>query len=154
MGNNGRKSMKAERPKVGRPSSYRPETGDLICERLSLGESLRAICSTPGMPSMPAVSRWLDAQPEFRSQYALARQAQADFLAAQVVEIADAATNENVQAARLRCDARRWYASKLFPRKYGERLADPSGDHPADVVVIRRFVSDESEMSRGNPSAA
>jgi hypothetical protein len=91
--------VKVDSRKVGRPSTYQPETGDTICERLAMGESLRSICASPGMPSVPTVSRWLDAQPEFRSQYAHAREAQADFLAAEVVEIADAATNENAQGS-------------------------------------------------------
>jgi len=57
----------------GRRSSYTPEMADRICVRLGGGESLRAICRTPGMPSQRAVLGWATTRPEFRRQYDLPR---------------------------------------------------------------------------------
>jgi hypothetical protein len=42
----------------GRPTLYTPETVDRICDRLADGESLKAICREPGMPSERTVLTW------------------------------------------------------------------------------------------------
>jgi hypothetical protein len=46
----------------GRPSLYTPETVERICDRLADGESLKAICRSPGMPSERAVLGWAGLQ--------------------------------------------------------------------------------------------
>lgn len=120
---------------LGRPSDYSQDLIDRICDWLAEGTSLRRICAREDMPSMRTVLRWLAQHELFRAQYALAREAQADTLADEIVDIADDALNdyvqtddgpqinpEAVQRAKLRVDARKWVASKLKPKKYGERL--------------------------------
>lgn len=125
---------------MGRPSDYSPELANAICLRLADGESLRSICRSEEMPDKSTVFRWLDVHPVFCDQYARAREAQADALADEILEIADDARNdwmqrnheddpgwvangEHVQRSRLRIDTRKWIASKLKPKKYGERLS-------------------------------
>lgn len=115
-----------------------------ICERMIEGESLRTICRSDGMPAASTVFRWLaDDSADgnaFREQYARAREGQADALFESILEIADDGTNdyveklradggkdvafdsEHVQRSRLRVDARKWMASKLAPKKYGDDL--------------------------------
>jgi hypothetical protein len=62
-----------------------------------------------------------------------------DALADEIIEMADNATNEDVQAVRLRVDARKWIMSKIAPKKYGDRLdlthAAPDGG-PMKVEFI------------------
>jgi hypothetical protein len=81
----------------------------------------------------------------FREQYARARESQADYYAEEIIQISDDGTNdwmerrseaekgagvdtgwvlngEHVQRSRLRVDARKWYAGKLAPKKYGDKL--------------------------------
>jgi hypothetical protein len=58
----------------GRPSLYTTETVDRICDRLADGESLKAICRFPGMPSERTVLGWAATRPEFRGQYDFARE--------------------------------------------------------------------------------
>lgn len=118
---------------MGRPSTYTPEIAAKICERLAAGESLRAICRDDGMPPESTVRLWVvDDVNGFAAQYARARDVGLDVMADEVVEIADAqpGTTDNgatdtgaVAHNRLRFDARRWYLSKLAPKKYGERSA-------------------------------
>lgn len=132
---------------AGRPSEYTPETADLICGRLVEGESLRSICLDEAMPSTVTVFRWLRLHEQFRSQYAQAREEQAETFAAEIVDIADekctmvradkhpgAKADEEdgmvevvfdsaaVARNRLRVDARKWVASKLKPKVYGDRV--------------------------------
>lgn len=126
--------------KLGRPSAFTDEIADTICERLAEGESLREICASDGMPNRATVFRWLAARDDFRDQYALAREAQAEALADDILSIADNSANdwmarndpynpgwtingEAIARARLRVDSRKWVASKLLPKKYGERMA-------------------------------
>lgn len=117
---------------MGRPSSYSDETADLICERMCEGESLRKICAEPGMPTRAAVCRWLgdEKNERFRDQYARAREAQADKYADELVDIADEGKSEDANIIRLRMDARKWAASKLAPKKYGERVDLNHGGQP------------------------
>lgn len=80
------------------------------------------------MPGRTAVLGWLRSNQDFASQYARAREDQADHYAEQVVDIADAATIKGEKVARLRVDARKWAAGKLAPKKYGDRVtAEVSG---------------------------
>jgi hypothetical protein len=43
-----KKGKKADRPKVGRPTSYSPELGLFIRESLADGKSLRSVCAVAG----------------------------------------------------------------------------------------------------------
>jgi len=142
---------------MGRPSTYTPELADLICEQIADGNSLRSICADEDMPSKTTVFRWLAADTAFRDHYARAREAQADSLADDILDIADESahdtyidengnerTNTEVVArSRLRVDARKWIAAKLKPKVYGDKvsaeLSGPNGgDIPVSVAV--RFV--------------
>lgn len=148
------------RPKIGRPSDYTAETASIICDRLAKGESLRAICRDDDMPAASSVFLWLNKHPEFTEQYARAREAQADFYAEEIIEISDDGTNdwmarrseaekgagiesgwvlngEHVQRSRLRVDARKWFASKVAPKKYGDKLEATlqGGDKPVKLEV-------------------
>jgi len=74
------------------------------------------------MPNKATVFRWLGAHPEFRDQYARARESQADSYVDDIADIADLAKPEDVAVARLRVDARKWAAGKLRPKVYGDKL--------------------------------
>lgn len=105
---------------AGRPSEFTAEVADLICDHIADGKSLRSFCETEGNPDKRTVLRWVAASEEFRSQYAQAREMAADSHADDVVDIGD--TEPDPAKARVRIDARKWAASKMAPRKYGERL--------------------------------
>lgn len=116
--------MAAEKNKGGRPSDFTPELADEICSLLMAGESLRSICKRREMPAMSTVTLWLNKHEEFSVQYARAREIQAEVLAEDAMNIADAVVEDSaaVAKARLQVDARKWYASKVAPKKYGERV--------------------------------
>ncbi|HGP5909351.1 TPA: hypothetical protein ACLNPE_003510 [Vibrio cholerae O1] len=110
--------------KGGRPSDYLTEVAEDICSLLMQGESLRKICARPGMPAISTVMVWLQRHEEFMEQYARAREVQAEILAEDIINLADAAVEEGaaVAKARLQVDARKWYASKMAPKRYGDRI--------------------------------
>jgi len=51
------------------------------------------------------------------------REAQADKYFQEIVEIADAATPETVNVARLRVDSRKFTVARLAPKKYGDHIS-------------------------------
>jgi len=143
---------------VARPSKYSQQLADAICELLVDGKSLRTICSTAKMPNRSTVIRWLAENEAFRNHYARARELQADTLAEEILDIADKAvlgerlkkdgkgkvlerqTGDMVERSKLMIDARKWYAGKLQPKKYGERVALDHGvqDNLADKLRAAR----------------
>jgi len=100
-------------------STYSEEITDKICNLIADGHALHQIIKMEGMPGNAAVYAWLEKYPSFAEKYARAREKQADLFAAQIVTIADTATDANL--ARLQMDARKWAASKMAPKKYGDK---------------------------------
>jgi hypothetical protein len=129
----------SDQRKRGRPSDYSADMAVTICDRLAEGECLRSICASEGMPNKATVFRWLGRHQEFRDQYAWAREAQADDLLEEIMEIADddsgdyvekilscgkvvmVLNEENIRRARLRINARFRTVALLAPRKYSNR---------------------------------
>ena len=124
---------------MGRPSIYSDVLAAQLCHRLAEGESLNAICRDAHMPSRKVVHEWVaDDRNGFRDKYARAREAQAEYWASEIIEIADSvrkgATSEEIQAARLAVDSRKWVASKLLPRKYGDKVMNIHGSDPENPL--------------------
>lgn len=140
---------------AGRPSDYTQEIADEICTRLANGESLRAICGSDRddfLPAMGTVFRWL-ADPDnvtFREQYARAREVQAETMADEIVAIADGSGSLEEKVAlsardRLRVDSRKWVASKLLPKKYGDKVEQTlvgADGGPVQIAKIERVIVD------------
>lgn len=73
------------------------------------------------MPTEATVRMWAaDDREGFYSQYTRARDIGLDCVAEEVFEIADDGSDH--QRDRLRFDARRWYLSKLAPKRYGDKI--------------------------------
>jgi hypothetical protein len=121
---------------MGRPSSYSDDIALTICTRLSEGEALKRICADDGMPDRTTVNAWRRDRPAFSAMFARAREDAGDTLAEAAVAVAMTATPETAQAVRVKYDALRWYASKLGPKTYGDKLqhtGDPSS--PVNFVI-------------------
>ena len=127
--------------KRGRPSKYTEAVAHEICTRLMEGQGLIEICRDDHMPSTVTVFSWLDDEryKQFLNRYNSARTKQAEYLADEMLEIADDGTNdwvdrqasngktyraldhEHVSRSTLRVHTRKWAASKLAPKKYGDK---------------------------------
>lgn len=135
--------MATDANKGGRPSDYTEELAEIICLRLAEGESLRSVCRDDEMPSKQAVLRWLARNEQFRAQYVRAKEEGAEAIAEELFDIADDGTNdwmekldkdgeaigyqlngEHVQRSKLRIDTRKWYLSKIMPKKYGDKVTN------------------------------
>ena len=115
---------------VGRPTSYNAEITEKIIDLVIDGQPIRFICSQVDMPSVATVMRWLHDYPEFAKQYALAKEMYAHCIFDEIQHIADTCDPNEVQKAKLMIDARKYIASRLAPRKYGEASLI---DAPTDV---------------------
>lgn len=148
---------------AGRPTIFTPEIAAQICERVADGESLRSICKDEALPGRTTVLRWLAENEDFRGQYARAREAQADLLADEVIEIADTpvtgiktkTTQDGVEITkgdmiehrRLQVDARKWFAGKVAPKKYGDKVqTEHSG--PDGGPIEHREIGDVERARR------
>jgi len=150
---------------AGRPSKYTEEIDDLICTELADGRSLRSICAEEEWaPDTRTVMRWLNVNEAFRQHYARAREQQAELMADELLDIADDGSNdwmerqrrdgstetvpdhEHINRSRLRVDTRKWVASKLLAKKYGDKVAvtDPEGG-PAVLKVLIEHVGNQGK---------
>lgn len=138
----------------GRPgpvSSFTDEIANHICEQIAGGISLIKICKADGMPNKSTVLRWLDEKPDFATKYARARELMADHYFDQMQEIADEATGETVQTAKLRLETMRWRVSKLLPKKYGDKVET---EHTGTVTVRNVRIDVQAAMMPAVPYRA
>jgi len=145
----------------GRPTDYSTDLANEICARIAEGESLRSICRCEGMPNIRSVMRWLGIHPEFSQQYARAREAQAESMFEEMLEIADDGSNdwmertgkdgetgdkvvdhEHVSRSKLRVDTRKWMLARMAPKKYGDATnIKLSGDAENPLSVLLTEIS-------------
>jgi len=119
--------------KHGRPTKFTQELADTICERIANGETLRAICREIGfLPS--TVIMWTIQNKTFFEQYTQARLKQADAYADMILD--EAFNSHDAQIGRLRVDALKWVASKLAPKRYGDKVeVEQTGTQKIRVIM-------------------
>lgn len=130
------------------------EVADRICELIAEGRSLRSILKDDGMPASSTVFKALTLEKQFAEQYARAREAQADALFDEILDIADESSNDTyvdangiektdqevVARSRIRIDARKWMAGKLRPKVYGDKL---DLNHSGRIGVAKELSEEE-----------
>ena len=120
----------------------RPEILAQVLERLAAGETTRKI--TQELVIEREFWQRMQTDEAFAASVARARICGQDALTAETIDIADEATEETVNSARLRIWARQWYASKMAPKKYGDKL-DTSVTHEAGDSMLEFL-----KRARGN----
>lgn len=151
---------------IGRPSKFTKAIASEICNRLANGESLRGICGDEHMPDRNTVHDWLFKDEDFHRQYARARELQAETLVDEIIDISDDGSNdwmdrnnadgqaidrvidhEHITRSRLRIDSRKWFASKVLPKKYGEKvqqeITGPNGGPVQTEAIVRPVMTRE-----------
>jgi hypothetical protein len=128
---------KSKGTRPGRPSIFNQTIGDRICEIVATNPmGLKALHRKyPEMPNETVVNEWRYKNPSFGMQYAKAKQLQAELLVEEILDISDDISHdivvgkngveqlntEYVARSRLRVDSRKWLASKLAPKIYGDK---------------------------------
>ena len=145
----------------GRPSIYSEALAIEICSVIAESDrGIDDICAErKDFPGARTVRTWIVENTEFQQLYACAKGLQADFIAHQILPLADQCRKgtkrvtkgngdveetegDMVERCRLQIDARKWLAAKLAPKKYGDKIdhtiGNPDGT-PLDLTV--NFVS-------------
>ena len=136
-------AQNAVKRSVGRPIEWSEDNPvwEEVVSRMATGKSLSSVLREPGMPPWATFNRMLRSNEQLRVAYDKAVQDRADKLADEIIELSDAEMPEGlkgpeasawVQQKRLQVDARKWVASKLKPRTYGDRI---------DVSVVDQRIS-------------
>lgn len=129
---------KKENKVMGRPTLYTKELCDEICFAIATSsKGLHRLCrENENFPSYKTIFNWILNNKEFLHNYEKAREAQAEYLFEEIVDIADDKSNDTlitgdgvpyvnkewVQRSRLKVDARKWAASKLLPKRFGDKV--------------------------------
>lgn len=160
---------------MARPTSFSRALAEDICFKIADGKSLRSICEGADYPDRSTVFRWLadPANAEFRTQYALAREASADADDDDIRDIAGRVEAGKIdpQAARVAIDAKKWSAGKRKPKVYGDKVALVGGgkddapirhSHAFDLAdasdeelnVLERFITRRAADAGGDQGGA
>jgi hypothetical protein len=132
---------------MARPPKYTDELALKILEEISTTHhGLKKVCKNNDV-AVSTVLIWLRDDKEFSTLYARAKESQADLLADEILAIADKerelieetitsggslkTIKDNIARSRLQVDARKWLASKLKPKKYGDTQQADKSDSPA-----------------------
>ena len=155
--------MTVQKRSVGRPTVFGIDNPcwQILCEQISEGKSLSsALKTSEGMPSYQLVMLMLRNNPEFRTMYEKAVESRADRLAEEIIELADQEMPDGlegpmasawVQQKRMQVDARKWVASKLKPKTYGDRIDVAVTDNRISVMdalkeAKQRVLNDDSNI--------
>lgn len=126
---------------------------DEIVERISQGETLRAICREDHMPSWQAVYDWIGGNEDFARRIARARELGADAIAEQTVDIIDQEAERDMNGKvdqgwvahqKLRAEHRLKLLAKWQPKKYGDKITqEVTGANGGPILT--KDVSDLSD---------
>lgn len=127
---------------------YTIELFEAILNKVSDGISLRAACKEAGVSTV-TFYEWIGKDETKANKYVRACEVRADVLFEQILEIADDSSkdtvitesgisinNEFVQRSKLKIDARKWYLSKIMPKKYGDKIEQTLvGDSEKPIII-------------------
>jgi hypothetical protein len=121
-------------------SNYSREISEIICDRMSNGESLRSICRDPDMTiSEGGVRGWAVRNVDgFGDRYRAARLLLMDYWADEIVDIADD-SELDPRDRQIRTSVRQWIMSKVS-RHYGDKV-QIGGDPESPLQIMHREIS-------------
>lgn len=110
---------------MGRQSKYSQKMADMICGFIASGHSERSICEMEGMPDRTTLRAWRDANPDFASKCARAREDQAEHHHAEMDDIEEKVLDGRLdpKAANVVLVNKRWRMEKLDRGRYGNKVS-------------------------------
>ena len=108
----------------------KPEVFEELIAAIQMGEPLRQAFARLGINSK-VLDIAFETDPIKFTRYARAQKVGADLLASDIIHIAD--TEDDAGKARNMIDSRKWYASKMKPEVFGDRI-DLNVSHSVDVA--------------------
>lgn len=129
-----------------KPVEYSDELADEICEAIGTdSKGIQALCNeNPHWPTRKTIMKWIIKHPHFGDKYTKAKVHQVEAIVDEILDIADDTSRDTIikknkdgseyevcntewiNRSRLRVDTRKWLASKLAPKIYGEKIQNSS----------------------------
>jgi hypothetical protein len=125
----------------GRPTLYSQDLVDEFCGLIVDGMTIDRACKEAGMPSKRTIKYWLEQYPEFRRRYEIAVSFRNQCWMDECVDIADAATADNIGKAKTRIEAR-WKqlsGARLKAVAQPGAKAKPIGEEKHDPVHAQLY---------------
>lgn len=140
-------ALMAEKPEAadvkrgpGRPEIPSDKWKDAILEAVAEGTTLVEVCEREGWPSRSTVYRWFVADPSFWNTYrACAREMMADAIAEKAYREAQTATDAPLGTLKWRAAC--WFAAKMNPDRYGDRVSVRSDEKPAHEMTDGELIA-------------
>ncbi len=156
------------------PVRFSEDLAREICIAISNSTlGIRDLCKMHShWPNANTIMEWKIMHPSFGELYARAKQSQVEILVDEIVQIADDTTHdtltktnkdgdeyyvpnsEYINRSRIRIDTRKWLASKLIPKLYGDKIqvekTDASQDE--DVLLAKKMATTIKAANDGRSS--
>ena len=150
-----------------RPTEYTQELGDALCRAISGGKSLNKICNELDL-DMTNCYNWMRTQPHFLESYTRATSERVHAFVEEILTIADEepryivdekgisrVDNGYNQVRHQRIEARKWLASKMLPKHYGDKVqVSGDADNPIQSKITIEIVGQGSALPSSISSAA
>lgn len=125
----------------GRPSKYTEKLATEIIDALIHGKSIVRMCKQDHWPVFQTICTWREKRPDFMERYERGQIARAEYLADEMLSIADDTESdvgfsededkdgkgakpfiikENTAQRKLKLETRKWAAAHLMPNKFGD----------------------------------
>ena len=126
-----------KRKPAGRPTTYTKEMGERICMLVATHDlSYKKLCEKyPDLPNESTMYQWKYYQKQFSENYLNARRQQCDLLVEEIDSLIDNTIERyaddkgnlkidppSASIAIAKANNRKWFASKLIPKVYGDKL--------------------------------
>lgn len=135
-----------------RCTQYNPGQGKEICLLVATGSTLAKALAEVGI-SKEAWYKWQFENKDLCEMYARARIENSEALIAEIVDLCDMdeIAPEDVPKVKLQIDTRKWLASKLLPKQYGDSTQVKLADANGEVLSISMILQDIDGRSKGLP---
>lgn len=159
---------------AGRPTKYTKELGELCAQLVECtpGPIIPAFNARDDLPHAVTVWRWEQRDQEFRNRMDLAREIRAHLMVDEAIAIADESEHDTIvktnrqgdefespnsewmNRSRLRVDIRKWHASKMNQRVYGDHSKIDLGGQVGNPVQTESRVTLDSLTEEQRTQAA
>lgn len=141
--------------KKRRPSEDMEKLFIAVCDKMRTGLSARKACKAAGMAQASFYEHAV--KPHLAEQYAKSREALLEHWAEDAMEIADESVGSlasggmdsaAIAKQKLRIDTRKWFLSKLAPKKYGDKIESTlvgDADRPVHNAITVNLVRPKGE---------
>lgn len=138
----------------GRPSLFTQELGDKLCQLIATSpySLVKILTNDKTLPAYATIMEWMRSKnekfAEFQVNYTRARNDKADFMFETMVDdtieakediitrkVTNGKASAYMAACRLEADAKKFYISKVLPKKYSEKIDITTNGESINIPV-------------------